>query len=100
MRALTAGEEPHLGGQPVLQPQAQGGQQGPVALPLGAGDAPVEVPVGIMMDAGRVVVDISGPEKEKLTVPDLLALFSVGSLGVLYARRAAKSIGRIYKNIL
>ena len=30
----------------------------------------------IMMDAGRVVVDISGPEKEKLTVPDLLALFS------------------------
>ena len=30
----------------------------------------------IMMDAGRVVVDISGEEKKKLTVPDLLALFS------------------------
>ena len=30
----------------------------------------------IMMDAGRVVLDISGEEKKKLTVPDLLALFS------------------------
>ena len=30
----------------------------------------------IMMDAGRVVLDISGREKQKLTVPDLLALFS------------------------
>ena len=30
----------------------------------------------IMMDAGRVVVDISGEDKKKLTVPDLLALFS------------------------
>ena len=30
----------------------------------------------IMMDAGRVVLDISGWEKQKLTVPDLLALFS------------------------
>ena len=29
----------------------------------------------IMMDAGRVVVDISGEEKKKLTGPDLLALF-------------------------
>ena len=33
----------------------------------------------IMMDAGRVVVDISGEEKKKLTVPDLLALFSHAS---------------------
>ena len=30
----------------------------------------------IMMDAGRVVVDISGEEKKKLTVPQLLELFS------------------------
>ena len=30
----------------------------------------------IMMDAGHIVVDISGEEKKKLTVPDLLALFS------------------------
>ena len=30
----------------------------------------------IMMDAGRVVLDICGWEKQKLTVPDLLALFS------------------------
>ena len=29
--------------------------------------------------AGRVVVDISGEEKKKLTVPDLLALFSRAS---------------------
>ena len=33
----------------------------------------------IMMDAGRVVVDISGEKKKKLTVPDLLALFSRAS---------------------
>ena len=33
----------------------------------------------IMMDAGRAVVDISGEEKKKLTVPDLLALFSRAS---------------------
>ena len=33
----------------------------------------------IMMDAGRVVVDISGEEKKKLSVPDLLALFSSAS---------------------
>ena len=33
----------------------------------------------IMMDAGRVVVDISGEDKKKLTVPDLLALFSDAS---------------------
>ena len=33
----------------------------------------------IMMDAGRVVVDLSGEEKKKLTVPDLLALFSHAS---------------------
>ena len=30
----------------------------------------------IMMDAGRVVLDIAGREKQRLTVPDLLALFS------------------------
>ena len=33
----------------------------------------------IMMDAGRVVVDIAGEEKKKLTVSDLLALFSRAS---------------------
>ena len=33
----------------------------------------------IMMDAGHVVVDISGEDKKKLTVPDLLALFSHAS---------------------
>ena len=31
------------------------------------------------VDAGRVVVDISGEDKKKLTVPDLLALFSRAS---------------------
>ena len=30
----------------------------------------------IIMDAGRVVLDIAGREKQKITVPDLLALFS------------------------
>jgi putative ABC transport system ATP-binding protein len=29
----------------------------------------------IMMNAGRIVVDVSGEEKKKLTIPDLLALF-------------------------
>ena len=33
----------------------------------------------IMMDAGHVVLDISGEEKKKLTVPDLLTLFSKAS---------------------
>lgn len=33
----------------------------------------------IMMDAGRVVVDISGDDKKKLTVPDLMDLFSKAS---------------------
>ena len=33
----------------------------------------------IMMDAGRVVVDVSGEDKKKLTVPDLLAMFSHAS---------------------
>lgn len=33
----------------------------------------------IMMDRGRVVVDVSGEEKKKLTVPDLLDLFSSAS---------------------
>ena len=33
----------------------------------------------IMMDAGRVVVDIAGEEKKKLTVSDLLTLFSKAS---------------------
>ena len=33
----------------------------------------------IMMDAGHIVVDISGEEKKKHTVPDLLALFSHAS---------------------
>ena len=30
----------------------------------------------IMMYDGRIVIDVSGEEKKKLTVPDLLALFS------------------------
>ncbi|MCF0253767.1 MAG: ABC transporter ATP-binding protein, partial [Duodenibacillus sp.] len=29
----------------------------------------------VMMHAGRVVVDVSGEEKKKLAVPDLLRLF-------------------------
>ena len=33
----------------------------------------------IMMDAGHVVLDISGEEKKKLTVSDLLTLFSKAS---------------------
>ena len=33
----------------------------------------------IMMDAGHIVVDVSGEEKKKLTVPDLLAMFSRAS---------------------
>lgn len=33
----------------------------------------------IMMDAGQIVVDVSGEEKKKLTVPDLLAMFSRAS---------------------
>ena len=33
----------------------------------------------IMMDAVRVVLEISGEDKKKLTVPDLLALFSRAS---------------------
>lgn len=33
----------------------------------------------IMMDAGQVVVDVSGEEKKKLSVPDLLAMFSRAS---------------------
>ena len=33
----------------------------------------------IMMDAGRVVLDIAGEDKKKLTVADLLALFSEAS---------------------
>ena len=39
---LTAGEQPHLGGQPILQPQPQRRQQSAVFLPLGAGNAPFE----------------------------------------------------------
>ena len=33
----------------------------------------------IMMDAGRIVLDISGDDKKKLTVPDLLELFGQAS---------------------
>ena len=33
----------------------------------------------IMMDAGHIVVDISGEDKKKLTVPDLMSLFSKAS---------------------
>ena len=33
----------------------------------------------IMMDAGQIVADVSGEEKKKLTVPDLLAMFSRAS---------------------
>ncbi len=33
----------------------------------------------IMMDRGHIVVDIKGEEKKKLTVPDLMALFSEAS---------------------
>jgi len=30
----------------------------------------------IMMHEGRIVLDLSGPEREKMTVPDLLKEFS------------------------
>ena len=40
--ALAAGEQAHLGGQPVLQAQIQDLQQLPVLLPLGLGDAGAE----------------------------------------------------------
>jgi putative ABC transport system ATP-binding protein len=30
----------------------------------------------LMMDAGEVIIDVSGAEKEKLTVPKLLEMFS------------------------
>ena len=33
----------------------------------------------IMMHAGNIILDISGEDKKKLTVPDLLALFSSAS---------------------
>ena len=33
----------------------------------------------IMLDAGRVILDISGDEKKKLTVPELLARFTKAS---------------------
>lgn len=33
----------------------------------------------IMMDRGRIVVDIKGEDKKKLTVPDLMDLFSKAS---------------------
>lgn len=33
----------------------------------------------VMMNAGRIVVDVEGEEKEKLTIPDLLALFEKAS---------------------
>ncbi|MEG0798260.1 MAG: ABC transporter ATP-binding protein [Acidaminococcaceae bacterium] len=33
----------------------------------------------IMMDAGRVIVDVEGMEKDKLTIPDLLGLFEQAS---------------------
>ena len=33
----------------------------------------------IMMYDGKIVIDVSGEDKKKLTVPDLLALFSKAS---------------------
>ena len=33
----------------------------------------------IMMHEGQVILDLSGEEKQKLTVPDLLALFTKAS---------------------
>ena len=33
----------------------------------------------IMLDAGRVILDIRGEDKKKLTVPDLLARFTAVS---------------------
>lgn len=33
----------------------------------------------IMMDAGRVIIDVSGDEKKKLTVPDLMDMFNSAS---------------------
>ena len=45
----------------------------------------------LMMSAGKVVLDISGEEKKKLTVPDLLHRFSLASDGEMLSDRAILS---------
>ena len=59
--ALAAGEQAHLGGEPVLQPQVQGLEQGPVLLPLSLGDAPLEAPgLAPAGGEGQVLLDLHG----------------------------------------
>ena len=48
----------------------------------------------IMMYDGRIVIDVSGEEKKKLTVPDLLALFSKVSGSDESRRQAAAFLSR------
>ena len=45
----------------------------------------------LMMSAGRIVLDISGEEKKKLTVEDLLHRFSLASDGEMLSDRAILS---------
>ena len=45
----------------------------------------------IMMNSGRIVVDVSGDEKKNLTVEDLLALFSKASGNEFASDRAMLS---------
>ena len=45
----------------------------------------------LMMGAGRIVLDISGEEKKKLTVEDLLHRFSLASDGEMLSDRAILS---------
>ena len=40
----------------------------------------------IMMDAGRIIYDVKGEEKKKLTVADLLQKFEVAGEGALSDR--------------
>ena len=79
LRTLDLGLEDRLTSKVGL---LSGGQRQALTLLMASLKQPKEIAHGnrlIMMDAGRVVVDISGEEKKKLTVPDLLALFSSAS---------------------
>ena len=58
---LAAGEEAHLGGEPVLKAQIQGLEQLPILLPLLLGNAPPETP-GLAPAGGesQVLLDLHG----------------------------------------
>ena len=45
----------------------------------------------LMMSAGKVILDISGEEKRKLTVEDLLHRFSLAADGEMLSDRAILS---------